>query len=191
MDSRPAAAELAFVDSRRARSRQVSGLEQQVAGWFLRLREPVYHYLLGILGDPGEAEDATQEAFLRLFTELDKGQQIDNVRAWVFHVGQNLAIDRRRRMARVQHVEERAWEEICDQWRDPAPDPQQALLRREQRRRLRALVAELPTQERRCMELRTAGLRYRDIAQVMGLRIPSVQTYLARAVRKIVRGLDV
>lgn len=190
MGNGPTAAELALIEQGHSRSRQISSLQRRVGDWFVRLREPVYHYLLGILGDPGEAEDVSQETFLRLFSALDKGQQIENVRAWVFQVGQNLAIDRQRRMARVQHVEDRAWEELCDGWQDPAPDPQQSLLKREQRRRLKELIAELPTQERRCMELRTAGLRYRDIAEVMGLRIPSVQTYLARAIRKIVRGLD-
>jgi len=49
------------------------------------------------------------------------------------------------------------------------------------------LLKHLTLQERRCMELRAEGLRYREIAEVLSVRIPTVQTTLDRAIRKIMR----
>lgn len=172
-------------------SRKLSGLQQEVSELFLRLRDPIFRYVIGIVGDAGEAEDVTQDAFLRLFTAMSKGEQIENSRAWLFHVGQNLAIDRRRRMSRVEHVEERVWQDLCEQTEDAGPNPQQAMLKREQHARVRAAFAGVSLQERRCLELRTEGLRYREIAAVLDVAISSVDKYLARAVRKITKELNV
>jgi len=43
--------------------------------------------------------------------------------------------------------------------------------------------------ERQCLYLRTEGLLYREIAEVLGVRVPSIQTYLARAMKKVVKEL--
>jgi DNA-directed RNA polymerase specialized sigma24 family protein len=51
-----------------------------------------------------------------------------------------------------------------------------------------AVLDRLSVQERLCFELRAEGLRYREIAEVLALRIPTVQTLLGRAVKKISGG---
>ncbi|MGH9904838.1 MAG: RNA polymerase sigma factor, partial [Pyrinomonadaceae bacterium] len=48
-------------------------LEQQVARIFETLREPVFHYLIAVFGNAAEAEDITQEVFLRLYRALHSG----------------------------------------------------------------------------------------------------------------------
>lgn len=166
-----------------------AALRKAVTDTFLELREPVYRYLLGML-EPGEAEDAAQEAFLRLFTELQAGRRIDNVRAWVFQTAHNLAIDRRRRSVREEHWDEDAWKRIEEELREPGPDAQHAFLEKERLLAMRAALSRLTPQERRSMELRAEGLRYREIAEVLGVRISSVQNYLARAIEKVMRRSD-
>lgn len=47
--------------------------EQQVAQLFETLRMPVYLYLLAVFGNPAEAEDLTQDAFLLLYKALNQG----------------------------------------------------------------------------------------------------------------------
>jgi RNA polymerase sigma-70 factor (ECF subfamily) len=48
----------------------------------------------------------------------------------------------------------------------------------------------LSVQERRCLELRAEGLRYREIAEALSIGSSTVETFLARAIRKIVKQLD-
>lgn len=163
-----------------------AALRKAVSEVFLELRGPVYRYLLGML-EPAEAEDTTQEAFLRLFTEVRSGRSIGNVRSWVFQTAHNLAVDRRRRCAREEHWDERAWRQVEERLRAPGPDAQHAVLEEERLAHLRDALSRLTPQERRSMELRAEGLRYREIAEVLGVKIPSVQNYLARAIGKVMR----
>ena len=76
--------------------RSASNLKEKVAEVFELLRDPVYQYLGVLLANREEAEDLTQEVFLRLYHCLYKGQAVNNVRAWVFWVAHNLALNQRR-----------------------------------------------------------------------------------------------
>lgn len=154
-------------------------LEEAVAQLFVEWRLPVYRYLLGVIAQSSLAEDLTQEVFVRLFLDLKKGHEIENIRAWLFRVAHNLAMDQTRRDARLRPLDESESESHTD----PAQPVDQELLERDSRQ---ALLATLSPQERRCMELRTEGLRYREIGEILGIRIPTVQTLLGRAVKKLV-----
>src|SRR2546425_13208520 len=72
-------------------------LEEKVSQLFELLRDPVYLYLMAVLGNSAEAEDITQESFLRLYRALHRGQAITNARFWLFRVAHNLAFDQRER----------------------------------------------------------------------------------------------
>ncbi len=166
-----------------------ASVRKAVTEVFLELRGPVYRYLLGML-EPADAEDAVQETFLRLFSEVQSGRSISNVRAWVFQTAHNLAVDRHRRCAREEHWDEQAWRQVEERLRTPGPDGQHAVLEEERLEYLRAALSRLTPQERRSMELRAEGLRYREIAEVLGIKISSVQIYLARAIGKVMRRGD-
>ena len=141
-------------------------------------------YLMRRLGNPGQAEDLVQETFLRLYEEAGRGRRIGNLRSWIFQVGHNLAVDSQRRRD-------------CEDWavgmafaenrREQMPEAETSLLRAERNRLVREALTLLSPQERQCLELRAEGLRYREIADIMGLDISTVTTYVDRAVRKIAR----
>ncbi|HHN72840.1 MAG TPA: LuxR family transcriptional regulator, partial [Thermopetrobacter sp.] len=46
-------------------------------------------------------------------------------------------------------------------------------------------------QERRCVDLRSEGLRYREIAEILGVSLSTVQTFLTRALQKLMKEVDV
>lgn len=79
-------------------TQQPMDLEERVVRVYEALRTPVYQYLAAAFGDPVEAEDMTQETFLRLYAYWSSGRTIaDNcLRSWIFRVAHNLAIDRGR-----------------------------------------------------------------------------------------------
>jgi RNA polymerase sigma-70 factor (ECF subfamily) len=161
-------------------------LEQQVSALFVEMRDGVYRYLLFSVGDSCDAEDLTQEVFLRLYKTLRQRRRVENVRAWLLRVAHNLAVDWQQEQSgrrRTRNVDARAPDRA-----DPSASAEQSLLRVEESRRIERAVARLSGQERRCLELRAEGLRYREIAEILGIGIPSVQTFLARAVRKLAGG---
>jgi len=149
---------------------------------FAALHVPVFHYLMSRVGNIAEAEDITQEVFLRLCAELQAGRRIDNLRPWCFRVAHNLAASEGRR------------KQTQDQYRVAVAidDPQvqsgieETLLKKEQAKRVATAMAKLTEMERSCLLLRTEGLLYREIGEVLNIRIPTVQTLLARAMKKIV-----
>src|SRR5208337_5004607 len=79
-------------------TQQPMDLEQKVVRVYEALRTPVYQYLAVAFRDPVEAEDITQETFLRLYVYWSSGRTIadDRLRSWIFRVAHNLAIDRGR-----------------------------------------------------------------------------------------------
>ena len=61
-------------------------LQDEVAQLFQEMREGVYRYVLSLGLYPPQAQEATQEVFLRLYTALKRGEPIQNRRAWVVRV---------------------------------------------------------------------------------------------------------
>lgn len=173
-----------WLDSRVLRNMQgTSRLEQKVAEVFELLRDPIYRYVCRLIGKRAEAEDLTQETFLRLFDSLQKGHAMGNVRPWLYRVAHNLAIDWLRQQGRLEQIEDDALPLAATI--DAAPNAEQQLLANERHRRLRAVLAQISPQQRHCLFLRAEGLSYREIGEALGIGISSVATFLARAIKRI------
>jgi len=156
----------------------------------LKLREPVSRYLLALGLRPAEAEEVVQETFLRLCQHLDaKGSQ-ENLRGWVFRVAHNLAQDEHRRRQR------QPWQPLDDTTAnghagvDPGATPEQRMLSEERMRRLDIALARLPIQQQQCVHLRAEGLRYREIAEVLGAGVSTVADWVQQALRTLVKECD-
>jgi len=169
------------------RERQVTELEGKVSELFIAFKLPVYRYLLGLVSNRDDAEELTQETFLSLYDTLQKGVRINNVRAWVFRVAHNLAVNLHKRPHIVEGVEEAEWLRLCQERSDPSSDSEQRLLHEEKRTRVIRALKCLSPQERHCLDLRAEGLCFREIAEVLSIRISTVETFLDRAIRKIAK----
>src|SRR5579862_5275010 len=77
--------------------RAVGKLREEVAQLFEEARDDVYRYLLTLGLYPPQAQEATQEVFLRLYSALLGGEKIRTPRGWIFRVAHNLGIDIRSR----------------------------------------------------------------------------------------------
>ena len=160
-------------------------LEEKVTRYFEQWREPVYRYVVAAFGDPMEAEEITQEAFLQLYRRLHSGPPITNVRAWVFRAAHSLALNRIRSQQFIQLLDEEAWEELKRTLVDAAANPEQRVIQIEKFGRLRMAIARLTAPERQCLHLRTKGLRYREIAEILDLGTSTVAETLYRAIEKL------
>jgi RNA polymerase sigma-70 factor (ECF subfamily) len=157
-------------------------LAEQVALWYEESREDVYRYLLMLGLRPAQAQETTQEIFLRLFTTLrTKDEEIRSYRAWVFRVAHNLGLKVRQQQAGVEQMDEA----VAARLSDPERNPEQALLERERMLNLHRAVENLSEQQRRCLFLRMEGLRYPEIAQVLGISVSAVGEFLRRAIGRL------
>jgi len=160
-------------------------LEEKVTRYFEQWREPVHRYVVAAFGDSVEAEDITQEAFLQLYRCLHGGQSIANVRAFVFRTAHNLASNRLRSDQFIELFDDARWEDLRRTLRDSAINPEQRLIELEKFSRLRVAIGRLTQAERQCLHLRTKGLRYREIAEILGLGASTVAETLYRVLDKL------
>jgi RNA polymerase sigma-70 factor, ECF subfamily len=152
---------------------------QEVEQWFNELRDPLFGYLRALGCDQRLAEEIVQEAFLRLLAARKEGLWIDDVRAWVFRVARNQWIDIRREYRRYSP------DGMPELTSDSAPDPEQRLLRRERSRRVRGQLAQFPDLQRECVRLKSQGMRYREIAETLGISMTAAVDHVRRAVARM------
>lgn len=168
------------------RSSRPSALEKEVAELFDQLRNPLLRYVLSAGLPPQDGEEVIQEVFLSLFQHLRRGKPRTNLRAWAFRVAHNLALKQRYAHQRQELLMQP--EESITHWSlDPDPNPEEALAARQRRRRLLAVISALPEQDRHCLYLRAEGLRYREIAKVLGMSLGAVSICLVRSLARLGR----
>jgi RNA polymerase sigma-70 factor (ECF subfamily) len=147
---------------------------------FEKQRAPVCRYLVSLGLRPAVASEIAQEAFLRLYRHLRSKGRSENLRGWVFRVAHNLAINEMKR-AGTAEAEPQGLET------DPAGDPEQALLRKERVGRMQTAIRALPRRQQECLHLRAEGLRYREIAEALGIAVSSVAESVQRAMETLAR----
>jgi RNA polymerase sigma-70 factor (ECF subfamily) len=162
-----------------------SDVKQKVSDVFELLQDSIFRYLVRVLDDPSEAEDVLQETFIRLYRTLHKGQVIEDVRPWIFRVAHNLVLYRFRKKTPVELLDPAGWDLVSQQNRDCAPSAEQKVLEKEQEERFEAALARLSPQEKYCLELRAEGLSYREIAQVLDMKPPTLVSFLGRVIKKL------
>ena len=73
---------------------------------------------------------------------------------------------------------------------DLAPGPEERMEVIQKQQRLLAVVRAMPEQDQCCLSLRAEGLRYRDIAEVLGMSLGSVANSLERSLSRLARASD-
>lgn len=164
-------------------------LSEKVQALFEQLHIPVFRYVMRKTRDAGRAEDIAQETFLRLFRHLKEERSIENPKAWLFTVANNLAIDASRGDSHIQDLDQDTWDKIKDS-RLSAADPEKLTLQHERLERLRFAVLGLTALQRECLHLRAEGMRYREIADLMDISISTVADAVRRATLNLSRDFE-
>lgn len=126
-----------------------------------------------------DAQDLTQEAFLRYAQALEKGTQIENPQAYLYRIVRNLSIN----LARKKAKEIGEGEYPIDIIEDPNlyADPERAALLRGQRREVLSATLSLSEEQRTALILKEIeGLGYEEIAGIMGSNENAVGALLSR-----------
>ncbi len=145
------------------------------------LRGSVYGYLSCLGVEPQEAEDIIQETFLKLFQSLASGMRDDNLRGWVFRVAHNLTINLHKSTSKLLSSEVEEVARVLRCRIDAGLNPEEVVLKKEQLARMVWAVCRLTSQQRQCLHLRAEGLRYREIAMVLGVSTQRVGDVIREA----------
>ncbi len=155
-----------------------AGIEQEIRELYAKEAAGMLRHAVSVAGNSETAQDAVQEAFLRFFVARTGGQRIRNPRAWLFRVLRNHVLDQKKSSAWNQSGLEALMNSP-----GPGYDPEAAYGRIEALRR--TLGTTLTPREVECVRLRSAGLRYDEIAGVLKLHSGTVGALLTRAHKKI------
>ncbi len=153
---------------------------------FDQFRNPILRYALSFGLPVHDAEEVTQEVFLSLFQHLRSGKSRQNLRGWMFRVAHNLSLKRRHanHISREIITSDRT---VAENQLDPSPDPESQITFAQRQRRLLAAVKALPETDQFCLRLRAEGLRYREIARVVGISLGAVSMSLSQSLARLVR----
>ena len=143
-------------------------------------REDLESLLLGVLqvGEhPQDAEDVTQDAFVRIWDTAASYRPQGKPMAWLLTVARNLALMRLRERGKTQELTDEEWSAL------PARAPD---VTTEDRHVLRAALSLLSEQERQVVMLHAVtGLKHREIAQLLELPLATVLSKYRRALKKL------
>jgi RNA polymerase sigma-70 factor (ECF subfamily) len=153
---------------------------------FGSLRRPLLRYALTFGIDVFDAEEVVQETFLALFKHLECGKSDGNLPGWVFRVCHNLAIKHIEKNCGIRKVAavDVDW---LNGFADRQLNPEEQLLQEQRRQKLQSVLRALPEQDRCCICLRAEGLRYREIAEILGMSLGAVSISLTRSLARFER----
>ena len=159
-------------------------IEKEVLQLFEEHRSRLLRYVLSIGLLVHDAEEVVQEVFLALFRHLHLGRPKDNLNGWLFRVAHNLALKKRLGISsRPDSMELN--ETLSAKQADPYPDPEEQVVALQRQERLLAVIRVLPEQDQYCLHLRAEGLRYREIAEVLGMSLGAVSQSLCRTIARL------
>jgi RNA polymerase sigma factor (sigma-70 family) len=149
---------------------------------YARHERPLYGFVVGHVGDRQEAEDVIHDAFLTVLREGRRGGAPDCFRAWLYQVARNLCLNRLRSRQRAA----RALENVA---REPAAIdaafPAHVLADRQAAAALRGAVERLPGSLAEMFRLRSSGLSYEELAQVLELPLGTVKSRIHEMVSRL------
>lgn len=142
---------------------------------------PLVRYLWGITASSAEAEDAAQEAFVRLWERREEWTA-GSPRGLVFRIARNVALDAERR----RRTRSRLQPEAAGATSAGPPTPEQELRDARVSARVQAAVAALPSRRRETFELvRFHGLSYRQAAEALEVSEQTVANQMSRAMLEL------
>lgn len=142
----------------------------------------IYNLCYRMLGEADQAQDATQETFLRAYTQFHRYDPERPFKTWLFSIASHYCIDRLRRR-RV------TWLDIDDEplaghpaLREKRMSPEDSALQGERASDVQALLETLPAKDRAAVVmLYWYDLSYQEIAEATGTTVSAVKSRLHRA----------
>ena len=148
-----------------------------------RYKNPIYHFTLRLCGNSSEAEDFTQEVFLRLHQAKDAYRPTGKFSTWIFSIAHNLVISRMRK-AKWWVLWPRKNDETEElvEFESPDPSPKDIVTGNEISQLVQKSIQGLPFLQREALILREyENLNYDEIGKILKKSLGAVKTLIHRA----------
>jgi RNA polymerase sigma-70 factor (ECF subfamily) len=159
-------------------------LEQEVLELHDQLQMRLLRYSVSLGLSQHDAEDVIQEVFLALFRHLRSGRSRANLAGWTFRVTHNLSLKRRIKREGKEYAND---DLRMASLQSSSASPEEETIFNERHQTLRRTFEALPEVDRLCIQLRAEGLKYREIAEVLGISLGGVAKYLSRSFGRLRR----
>lgn len=148
-------------------------------------QDAVFNLCYRMLSNNAEAEDATQEAFIRAFTNLHRYDTKRSFKTWLLSIASNHCIDRlRKRRITFTSIDEPTPATLSLSTDEPGPE--EAATRKERSEHIQSLLAELNPDDRAALVLRYwYDYSYVEIAETLGTTESAIKSRLFRARRAL------
>ncbi|MCJ8011929.1 sigma-70 family RNA polymerase sigma factor [Paenibacillus sp. KQZ6P-2] len=144
-------------------------------------KNKIYGLLRGMGACPQDAQDYTQEAFLKAYRKLASFREDSSFASWLYAIAVNVMRDAGRRKKDIP-----ADDSVLGQGRHHTETPELAYLRKENGREVQQLLDQLPDKYRIVLLLRyTNELSYEEIAGIAGIEVNQVRNRLHRAKKSL------
>ena len=175
-----------ITDERKIIKKAAAGSADAFEQLLLKYQTPIYNLCLRMTGNPEDAADMTQEAFLKAWRSLSSFQFESSFSTWLYRLASNTCLDYLRSLKRRPQcsltVEDDEGEEQVLDVPDDAPTPEEALLSAEEHTRLVYALSQLDASQRQIITLRVVNdLSYAEIAEILDVKEGTVKSRLARA----------
>ena len=173
----PSQLDAAFISSQELQNRFIS---QHLRRIFLLIYR--------IVGNVADAQDLTQEAFIKALQRQDQLKDIEKAAHWLSRIASNTAIDFLRRNGKVNFCE---IDSLLEPLSEPSESPEQAVLRSERQAYLEQGLTVLTERERTALLLRDVeGMPAEEVASQMNCSKATVRSHIANARIKFRRYIE-
>jgi RNA polymerase sigma-70 factor (ECF subfamily) len=163
--------------------------QQEFERLFQRSQRRAYNLAYRLTGNAADAEDVTQDAYLRAWHNFDSYDASRSFEGWLFRIITNRVIDLRRRQKRVPMYSldtpiqgDEDGQPLSHEFAAPGSDPEQIVIGPVMEERLQQALAALPTDYRTAILLCDVEQKsYQEIADLMHCAIGTVRSRIHRA----------
>ena len=144
----------------------------------------IYNVALKITGNPDDAEDVAQEAFIKAYRNLGSFRGESRFSGWLYRLCYNAAMDhiRKTRDPNLRSLTNDDGSDAELDVADPAPTPEESAERKETQRIVREAVNQLDNDKREILIMREfSGMSYTAIADALGIEEGTVKSRISRA----------
>lgn len=159
----------------------LAGNKQTYANIIDHYKNPLYATILRMTKNPHDAQDLLQEAFIKVYQQLEKYDKKGSFSSWLYRVAINHCMDTfRKKHVKTSHIELNE-EQVAD-----PNHPEVVFLKKEESRQVERLIGTLPEDERLIILLRYVNeMSYDEISVLTEVPLSTVRNKIHRAKQKM------
>jgi len=183
-----------FIDDENLVRRYLNGDEKSLETLIQRYLKPIYSFVYRFLGNRQDAEDVTQEVFIKVWRHLKKFKKNKSFRIWIFSIAKNTAIDylKKKKIIPFSEFENEFGEnKLIETIPDPLLLANELLEKAEIREKINSALEKLSPSYRMVLFLYyNDRFNFREIAEIFGESINTIKSRHYRALLMLKKILE-